>query len=144
MKTIALDEVANLSQLVQRSALSPIEAHQFCVSKICEFEAQYLGDNIFWNDKAKQILSKNEYIDTYETRQITQFIRLVCDHLNARFPADELKLWSAFNPTALKNCTFDFGVTEVKKLCIKYKDLIGITNDDLIIKQYNDFKFLMS
>ena len=68
----------------------------------------------------------------------------MCDHLNVIFPADELKLWSAFDSTALKNCTFDFIVTEVKKLCMKYKYLIGITNDDLIIKQYNDFTFLIN
>ena len=64
----------------------------------------------------------------------------------SRFPPDELKCWSAFVPTALKNCTFDFGVAEVKNLCMQYKDLINLTNDNLIIKQYeyNDFKFLMS
>ena len=55
-----LDELANLSQFVQRSTLSPIEAHKFCVSKIRKLEAQYLGDNTFWNDKAKQILSENK------------------------------------------------------------------------------------
>jgi len=68
----------------------------------------------------------------------------VCDHLYARVPPDELKCWSAFDPTALKNCTFDFGVAEVKKLCMQYKDLINVTNDNLITKQCNDFKFLMS
>ena len=72
------------------------------------------------------------------------FFRSVCDHLYARFPPDELKYWSAFDPTALKNCTFNFGVAEVKKLCMQYKELINLTNDNLIIKQYNDFKFLMS
>ena len=60
------------------------------------------------------------------------------------FKVAELKFWSAFDPTALKNCTFDFGITEVKKRCLKYKDLIGITNDELIIKQYNDFKIVGS
>ena len=66
------------------------------------------------------------------------------NHLFARFPPDELKCWSAFDPTDLRNCTFDFGVTEVKKLCIQYKDPINVTNDNLITKQYYDFKFLMS
>ena len=81
-------------------------------------------------------LTENKDIDT---RKITQFIRSMCDHLYARFPSDELKCWSAFDPTALKNCTFDFGVAEVKKLCMQYKDLISVTNDNLIIKQYNDY-----
>ena len=108
-----LDELANLSKLLQRSALSPVEAHQLCVSKVCKFEAQCLGDNTFWNNKAKQILTENKGIDT---RQITRFIRSVCDYLYARFPRAELKCWFAFDPIALKNCTFDFGVTEVKKL----------------------------
>ena len=95
-----------------------------------------------WNDKAKQILTENEGIDT---RQIAWFIRSACDHLYAKFPPDdELECWSAFDPTALKNCSFDFGVAEVKKLFMKYKDLINATNNNLIIMQYNDFKFLMS
>ena len=68
----------------------------------------------------------------------------LCDHLKARFAADQQKLWSVFDSAALKNWTYDFGVTEIKKLSIKYKDLNGILNDDLTIKQYNDFKFLMS
>jgi len=114
--------------VLQRGGISPIEAHRLCVSKVRKLEAQYLGDNIFWNDKAKQILTENE--DT-GTRQITRFIRSVCDHLYTRFPPDEQECWSAFDPTALKNCTFDFGVAEVKKLCMQYKDLINVTNDIL-------------
>ena len=100
-----LSELVNLSKSLQKSALSPIEAHQLCVSKIRKLEAQYLGDNIFWNDKSKQILTENKDIDT---RNITQFIRSMCDHFYARFPSDELKCWSAFDATALKNCTIDF------------------------------------
>ena len=72
------------------------------------------------------------------------FIKSVCDHLYARFPLDRIKCWSAFDPIALKNCTFDFGVTEVKQLCMQYKNIINVTNVNLIIQQYNDFKFLMS
>jgi len=199
-----LNELANSLKVLQKSALSPIETHQLCVSEVRKLEAQYLGDNTFWNDKAgfflrrfrdpirvprisnrvprireyhrtskirenrvprireirslqihtgyltfslktldkaKQILTENEDIDT---RQITPFIRSVCDHLYARYPPDELECWSAFDPTALKNCTYDFGVAEVKKLRMQYKDLINVTNDNLIIKQYNDSKFLMS
>jgi len=48
-----LNELANLSKVLQRSALSPIEAHQLCISKVRKLGAQYLGDNTFWNDKAK-------------------------------------------------------------------------------------------
>jgi len=88
-------------------------------------------------NKSNFILTENEDIDT---RQITRFIRSVCDHLYARFPPDELECWSAFDPTALKNCTFNFGVAEVKKLYMPYKDLINVTNGNLIIKQYNDLK----
>lgn len=58
-----LADLANLSQLPQRSNLSPVEAHQFCVSKICKLEAKYLGDNVFRNDKVKDILSVNKDID---------------------------------------------------------------------------------
>ena len=34
-----LNELANLSKLLQRSVLTPIEAHQLCVSKVCKLEA---------------------------------------------------------------------------------------------------------
>ena len=47
-------------------------------------------------------LVKIKDIDTNDTRQITRFIRSVCDHLNARFLDNDLKLWSVFEPTALK------------------------------------------
>ena len=92
-----LSESANLSKSLQKSTLSPIEAHQLCISKIRKLEAQYLGDNTFWNDKSKQILTENKDIDT---RKVTQFIRSMCDHLYFRFPSDELKCWSALDPTA--------------------------------------------
>ena len=66
-----LSELAILSKLLQKSTLSPIEAHELCVFKVCKLEAQYLGDNTFWNNKSKQILTENKDIDT---RKITQFI----------------------------------------------------------------------
>ena len=43
---------------------------------------------------------------------------------------------------AADNCKFYFSVIGLKKLCIDYQDLIGITNSEMLIKQYNDFKFL--
>jgi len=64
-----LNESANLSKVLQRSALSPIEAHQLGVSKVRKLEAQYLGDNTFWNDGAKQIKTENEDIDTRQMLQ---------------------------------------------------------------------------
>ena len=82
-------------------------------STVCKLEAQYLGYNTFCNNKVKPILTENEDNDT---RQITRFVRSVCDHLYARFPPDQLKCWSAFDPTALKNCLLDFGVAGVTKL----------------------------
>ena len=32
-------------------------------SKVRKLEAQYIGNNTFWNDKVKQILTENEDID---------------------------------------------------------------------------------
>ena len=48
-------QIANLLKLLWRSVLLPIEAYQLCVSEVCKLEAQYLGDNAFWNDIVKQI-----------------------------------------------------------------------------------------
>ena len=90
--------------MLQKSALSPVEAHQLRVSKVRKLEAQYLGDNTFWNDKAKQILTKNKDINTI---QITRFIRSVCDHLYARFPADELKCCSEIADIAINDEQFN-------------------------------------
>ena len=82
-----LSELANLSKSLQKSTLSPIEAHQLRVSKIRKLEAQYLGDNTFWNDKSKQILTENKDIDT---RKIMQFIRSMCDQFYVRFLSEML------------------------------------------------------
>ena len=136
-----LSELAYLPKSLLRKPLSPIEAQQLRISKIRKLEAQYLVDNTFWNDKAKQILTESKGIDA---KKITQFIGSMCDDSSARFPSDEVKCSSAFDPTALKNCIFDFDVAEVWRLCMQYKDLINVTNDNLIIKQYNDIKFLIS
>ena len=102
--TLPVDMLTYLSKWFQRSTLSQIEAHQLCLSKIRILEVLYLGENTIRNDKTKQILTENEDINT---KRISQFIWSVWDHLHAKFSADELKCWSAFDPTAARNCPFD-------------------------------------
>ena len=59
-----------------------------CLNKLKNFE---------W----KQIF-KWKNIDANDARKITRFTRSVCDYLTARFPDDKLKLWFAFDRSALK------------------------------------------
>lgn len=77
-----LFELANLTQSLQKANLSPLEAHQYCISKIKKLEGQHLSDVAFWNEKSLEILRENAEIDTTQMRR---FIRSLLDHLTARF-----------------------------------------------------------
>ena len=95
----------------------------------------------FWNSKVVTLLDQCKERDIeVNTGFIIAFIKSVCEHLENRFPEGEINNWSAFDCTALTECTFDFGVQEITALCTKYKDLIG-ENFDNVVSEYNDYKF---
>lgn len=74
------------------------------------------------------------------------FVRKVCEHLDARFPENELREWAAFDPDTLDATSdFDHGVNDVIKLTEKFQALLGETEDvtTRICQQYNDFKFII-
>ena len=56
------------------------------------------------------------------TRDIILFVCKVCEHLDARFPENELKEWAAFEPETLDRAVgeFDHGLNDVTNLAKKF------------------------
>ena len=136
-----LGELASLTMSFQKSCLTSIEAYHLAQGKINKIRKQYLSNVTFWNTKVVKLLDQCKERDIeVNTGFIIAFIKSVCEHLENRFPEGEINNWSAFDCTALTECTFDFGVQEITALCTKYKDLIGENFDD-VVSEYNDYKF---
>uniref|UniRef100_A0A8C5P6F9 Uncharacterized protein n=1 Tax=Leptobrachium leishanense TaxID=445787 RepID=A0A8C5P6F9_9ANUR len=139
-----LGQLADLSKVFQRSCLSPVEAHQLVKAKIAKLRSQYLGECVHWSDDAKDLLTKYEEVDT---ASVIRFIERVCDHLDRRFPDDELLDWKVFELRTLTDVSsYENGQTEIANLAVKYSKLLGKTDSDeckkQTCKQYRDFKFI--
>ena len=59
-----------------------------------------------------------------------------------RFPGNEIEEWSAFDLTAITQCDYEFRIERIRSLCSKYKQFFQ--EEEAVIQQYNDFKFLVS
>ena len=141
-----LEELASLCKFFQKSCLTTIEAMQFAKAKISKLRAQYLGEEAFWSEKVNKCLV---LVDTdVDKAAILRFIERLCDHLDKRFPEDELADWIAFDPAAIANASrFDFGKANVTTLIEKYADQVPNFDDvytNKIQEQYADFKFLVA
>lgn len=140
-----LGQLADLCKVFQRSCLSPVEAHQLVKAKIAKLRSQYLGECVHWSDDTKDLLTKYEEVDTVS---VIRFIGRVCNHLDCRFPDDELLDWKVFellNLTDVDN--YEIGQTEIARLAVKYSNLLGKTDSEeyrkQTCKQYRDFKFVV-
>lgn len=83
------------------------------------------------------------------TRDIILFVRRVCEHLDARFPENELKEWAACEPDTLDHAVgeFDHGLNDVTSLVKKFEALLEEADDAVlgrICQQYNEFKFMVN
>lgn len=69
-----------------------MEGHCFARAKIEKLRSQYLTEERYvkWSDRVKEAMRASS-ADGRNTGEITHFIRKLCDHLDARFPEDELK-----------------------------------------------------
>ena len=133
------EDLAGLCKALQRENLTPIDAFDLVHGKINKIRSQYLGETVFWSESVKHLLSlQTEEVDT---SSVMRFLNLLCAHLDARFPENEIKEWTAFDLSALRDCDFNFGTEEVSLLCKKYSTFLKDTS--LIIKQYNNFKFFV-
>ena len=83
-----MGELASICKYFQRIGLTTIEAFQFAKAKICKIRSQYLGETAHWSDVVKNVLNSIE-CDVDKT-VILRFVELLCNHLEKRFPDDEL------------------------------------------------------
>lgn len=136
-----LSELASLCMRLQTSGLTSLDAFHHAHGKINKIREQYLSDVISWSDKVRTLLQENTNVDT---SSILAFIRILCDHLEDRFPENEVNAWSAFDCTAIAQCKFQFGIDEINSLCLKYKNLLIESTQNSIIDQYNDYKYAVA
>lgn len=94
-----------------------MEGHCFARAKIEKLRSQYLKEkDVQWSDRVKEAMGTSS-ADGRNTGEITLFISKLCDHMDARFPEDELKEWSAFDIEALSSdISFDYGSADIATL----------------------------
>ncbi|XP_049575131.1 zinc finger protein 862-like [Syngnathus scovelli] len=98
-----LGELAQLCLTLQRRNLTVMEGHCFARAKIEKLRSQYLKEkDVQWSDRVKEAMGTSS-ADGRNTDEITLFISKLCNHMDARFPEDELKVWSAFDIEALSS-----------------------------------------
>ena len=84
---------------------------------------KYLGEEIFFSDKVKICFVSALKPSNVYSATILRFIDRICDHIDKRFPEDELENWIAFDPDAILNASrFNFGNCNVTTLIEKYAD----------------------
>ena len=121
-----LGELAQLCLSFQRRNLTVMEGHCFTRAKIEKLRSQYLNDekDVQWSDRVKEVM-RTSSADARNTAEITLFIRKLCDPLDARFPEDELKEWSALDIEALSSdISFEYGSTDIATLAKKYEVIL--------------------
>ncbi|XP_035487733.2 uncharacterized protein LOC118309564 [Scophthalmus maximus] len=139
-----LGELAQLYLSFQRRNLTVMEGHCFARAKIEKLRSQYLNDekDVQWSDRVKEVM-RTSSADTRNIGEITFFIRKLCDHLDARFPEDELKEWSAFDIEALSSdISFEYGSTDIATLAKKYEAILHHPHSmEAINSEYAEFKY---
>ncbi|KAI7790540.1 putative zinc finger protein 862-like [Triplophysa rosa] len=141
-----LGELAQLCLSFQRRNLTVMEGHCFARAKIKKLRSQYLNDekDVQWSDRVKEVM-RTSSADARNTGEITLFIRKLCDHLDARFPEDELKEWSAFDIEALSSdISFEYGSTDITTLAKKYEAILHHPHSmEAINSEYSEFKYIV-
>ncbi|XP_023234126.1 uncharacterized protein LOC111633746 [Centruroides sculpturatus] len=138
-----LDDLASLYKFLQKSCLTTIEAFDYVKAKINQLKSLYLDNKIYWSEKVKKVGYD------VDTASIIRFVKRVCNHLNNRFPDDELREWQAFNLNAILNAlNFEFGNENIKRLIREYSIILNVNNNEStaskILEQYCNFKFIIS
>lgn len=140
-----LGELAQLCLTLQRRNLTVMEGHCFARAKIEKLRSQYLKrKDVQWSDRVKEAMGTSS-ADGRNTGEITLFISKLCDHMDARFPEDELKEWSAFDIEALSSdISFDYGSADIATLAKKYEAILHHPQSmEAINSQYAEFKYIM-
>ncbi|KAL0161425.1 hypothetical protein M9458_045150, partial [Cirrhinus mrigala] len=141
-----LGELSHLCLSFQRRNLTVMEGHCFARAKLEKMRSQYLTEekDVKWSDRVKEAMRASS-ADNKNTGEITRFIRKLCDHLDARFPEDELKEWSAFDIEALSSdISFEYGAADIATLAKKYEAILHHPHSvEVINSEYTEFKYIM-
>lgn len=141
-----LGELAHLCLSFQKRNLTVMEGHCFARAKIEKLRSQYLtGEKVIkWSDRVKEAMRALS-ADGRDTGEIICFIRNLCDHLDARFPEDELKEWSALDIEALSSdISFEYGAADIATLAKKYEAILHQPHSvEAINGEYAEFKYIM-
>jgi hypothetical protein len=143
-----LGELAELCRLLQRSTLTTIEAYQLTKAKIRKL-TQYLGTTAHFSSDVQEIITSYEV--PVDTAAVIRFVERVCDHLDSRFPEDELKEWYVFDKDSFLSVPnleeFTFGKLQLETLAARYSSLLDKKQDIFakdVFNQYVDFKLTVS
>jgi len=142
-----LGELAQLCLSFQRRNLTVMEGHCFARAKIEKLHSQYLKDeeDVQWSDRVREVM-RTSSAGGRNTGEITLFIRKLCDHLDAHFPEDELKEWSAFDIEALSSdISFEYRSTDIATLAKKYEAILHKPHSvEATSSEYTDFKYIVN
>ena len=135
--------MAPLTLAFQKRDLTPFEDYHLAQGKLNKLRMQYLGEEVKWSDKVSILLDNvsGEGVSV-DTSSLIIFINILCLHLGENFLKMKIEEWSAFYCTAIAQCDFDFGNKNIRSLSLKYKHFLQ--EENVIIQQYNDFKFLVA
>lgn len=139
-----LGELAQLCLTLQRRNLTVMEGHCFARAKIEKLHSQYLREkDVQRSERVKEAMGTSS-ADCLNTGEITLLITKLVDHMDARFPEDELKEWSAFDIEPLSsNISFDYGSADIATLAKKYETILHHPQTEDINSQYAEFKYIM-
>ncbi|XP_015272828.1 PREDICTED: uncharacterized protein LOC107115600 [Gekko japonicus] len=144
-----LGDLAELCRILQKSPLTTVEAFQFTKEKIRKIRSQYLGDKVYFSETVRHLISS--YKSPVNIDAILCFIRQTCDHMDRRFPENELEDWSVFDNDYLSDPSnlddFFFGNQELSRLAKCYCVLFQKDEqsyDKELHKEYSDFKLIIA
>lgn len=121
-----------------------IAGHCFARAKIEKIHSQYLKEKDVQVTVSKKAMGTSS-ADGRNTDEITFYINKLCDHMDDRFPEDELKECSAFDIEALNSdISFDYGSADIATLAKRYEAILHHPQStEAINSQYADFKYIM-
>nr|XP_006115242.1 uncharacterized protein LOC102444032 isoform X1 [Pelodiscus sinensis] len=156
-----LHELAELTKCFQKSSLTTVEAVHLARDQIRKMRGQYLGETVFWSNSVKHLIGSRTRGEQFSGETILNFVSLLCDHLNKRFPEKELNEWAAFDFASLSSQqnSHEFGSENIVKLVDKYRKILDLSRvtlsaentmeeeeeeEEFIVNQYKDYKRIIS
>ncbi|CAM2113561.1 unnamed protein product [Caretta caretta] len=146
-----LYELAKLTKCFQKNSLTTVEAVQLARAQIRKMRGQCLKETVSWSNTMKNLIASSTRDKQFSGESILRFISLLCDHLNQRFPENELKEWAAFDFALLSSqqISYEFGTENISKLVDKYRKILDVSQvkssaqntmekNKFIVSQYND------